>query len=222
MPSLFGLPDRTFTADDLIECYRRGVFPMSDGRDDDDIYLVDPEARGVLPLDRLHIPRRLARTVRSGRFEVRIDSAFEAVLEACALPQEGRTETWISEPIKALYLALFARGLAHSVECWRDGRFAGGLYGVSIGGAFFGESMVSFERDASKTALVHLAQRLVAGGYRLLDAQFMTDHLSQFGGETITRAQYKRQLAMALIAPADFFKLQLDGNGPLQATSQAS
>ena len=197
----------TFTVDDLIACYKRGVFPMSDTADDDSIYLVDPEQRGVLPLDSLHIPRRLARTVRSDRFQVRIDTAFEAVLEACAAPRSNRPDTWISGPIKALYMDLYRRGLAHSVETWRDGELAGGLYGVSLGAAFFGESMVSFERDASKVALAHLAGRLLAGRYRLLDAQFMTEHLSQFGGQTIPRARYRKQLSAALAEEADFFHM---------------
>jgi leucyl/phenylalanyl-tRNA--protein transferase len=214
----------TFTVDDLIACYRRGVFPMSDTADDDTVYLVDPEQRGLLPLDGLHIPKRLARTVRSDRFQVRIDTAFEAVLDACAEARPNRPETWISRPIKALYMDLYRRGQAHSVETWRDGELAGGLYGVSLGAAFFGESMVSFARDASKVALVHLAGRLRVGRYRLLDAQFMTEHLSQFGGMTISRAQYRKRLGAALPQEADFFRLAAyaDGNSVLQAISQAS
>jgi leucyl/phenylalanyl-tRNA--protein transferase len=213
-----------FTVDDLIACYRHGVFPMSDSADDDHIYLVDPEQRGVLPLDGLHIPRRLARTVRSDPFQVKIDSAFEAVLDACAEARPNRPDTWISRPIKALYMDLYRRGLAHSVETWRGGELAGGLYGVSLGSAFFGESMVSFARDASKVALIHLVGRLRAGRYRLLDAQFMTDHLSQFGGMTLSRAQYRRRLADALTQEADFFRLgaYADGISVLQAISQAS
>jgi leucyl/phenylalanyl-tRNA--protein transferase len=213
-----------FTVDDLIACYRRGVFPMSDTAEDDSVYLVDPERRGILPLDGLHVPRRLARTVRSDRFQVRIDTAFETVLDACAEARPNRPETWISAPIKALYMDLYRRGLAHSVEIWDGGEFAGGLYGVSLGAAFFGESMVSFARDASKVALVHLVGRLRAGRYRLLDAQFMTEHLSQFGGQTISRASYRRQLSAALSTEADFFRLAAyaDGSGVLQAISQAS
>jgi len=219
-----GSSSPTFTVDDLIDCYRRGVFPMSDTAGDDTVYLVDPERRGVLPLDSLHIPRRLARTVRSDRFQVRIDTAFEAVLDACAEARPNRPETWISRPIKILYMELYLRGLAHSVETWRDGELAGGLYGVSLGAAFFGESMVSFARDASKVALVHLVGRLRAGRYRLLDAQFMTEHLSQFGGATISRAEYRKRLGEALPREADFFRLAAyaDGNSVLQAISQAS
>ena len=149
-----------FTVDDLIACYQRGVFPMADAREDESIFLIDPERRGVLPLDGVHISRRLARTVRSGTFEVRIDSAFDAVVEACATSRPGRLETWINAPIQQLYGALFARGLAHSVECWRDGAMVGGLYGVSLGAAFFGESMFSTERDASKIGRASCRERV--------------------------------------------------------------
>ena len=213
-----------FTADDLLACYRRGAFPMSDTADDDSIYIVDPDRRGVLPLNGLHIPRRLARTVRSSGFQVRIDTAFEAVLEACAEVRPNRPETWISRPIKSLYMDLYRRGDAHSVEVWHGGDLVGGHYGVSLGAAFFGESMVSFARDASKVALIHLVGRLKVGRYRLLDAQFMTDHLAQFGGVSISRAQYRRQLEAALAESADFFNLPayVDGTSVLQAISQAS
>jgi len=213
-----------FTVEDLIACYARGVFPMADARDDDQIFLIDPEERGVMPLDGFHVPRRLARTIRSDRFQVRIDADFEAVLDACAEARPNRPETWISGPIKGLYMELYRRGFAHSVEAWLDGQFAGGLYGVSLGAAFFGESMVSFARDASKVALVHLIARLKAGQYRLLDAQFMTDHLSQFGGLTLSRAQYRKRLSAAITTEADFFRLEAyaGGSAVLQAISQAS
>ncbi len=205
-------------------CYARGVFPMAETRADPRIFLVEPERRGVIPLDGLHIPQRLGRTVRSDRFEMRIDTAFEAVIDACALPRPDREETWINAPIRELYVALFARGAAHSVECWRDGQLIGGLYGVALGGAFFGESMFSDERDASKVALVHLVARLKAGGYALLDAQFQTDHLARFGAVEISRSEYKRRLARAISADADFFALpgRLSGAQALQAISQAS
>jgi leucyl/phenylalanyl-tRNA---protein transferase len=196
-----------FTAEDLIACYRRGVFPMAEARDDPRIFLIDPERRGVLPLDRFHIPRRLARTVRHGGFDIRIDTDFEAVIEACAASAPDRPETWINAEIQHLYRELFARGQAHTVECWREERLVGGLYGVSLGGAFFGESMFSLERDASKVALVHLVGRLIVGGYTLLDAQFMTEHLSQFGAEEISRSDYRRRLLDALVEPADFYRL---------------
>jgi leucyl/phenylalanyl-tRNA--protein transferase len=196
-----------FTADDLVTCYRRGVFPMAEARDDERVFLIDPERRGVLPLESFHISRRLARTIRANPFEIRIDTAFDAVIEACASPAPDRPETWINAPIRHLYRELFARGLVHTVECWSNDRLAGGLYGVALGGAFFGESMFSLQRDASKIALAHLVKRLIAGGYGLLDAQFMTDHLAQFGAVEMARADYRRALAKALPLPADFYRL---------------
>jgi len=221
---------RDLTADDLITCYRRGVFPMAEAADDPRVFLIDPEERGVFPLDRFHVPRRLARTVRQDPFEVRLDTAFDRVVAACAEAAPDREETWINATIRRLYQELFARGLAHTVECWRDGELAGGLYGVSLGGAFFGESMFSAARDASKVALVHLVGRLIAGGYRLLDTQFITDHLAQFGAEEIPRAEYRRRLAEALEVEGDFYRLPTApateagsaGEGVLQAISQRS
>ena len=209
---------------DLLECYARGVFPMADARDDDRVFLIDPERRGVLPLDRFHVGRRLARTVRGEPFDIRIDSAFPAVIAACADEAPGRTETWINGPIEELYVELAGIGHAHSVECWKDGRLVGGLYGVTHGGAFFGESMFSRERDASKVALVHLVAQLIACGFVLLDAQFMTAHLAQFGAEEIGRAEYRRRLARALeIRPQDFGSAPiLSGQAALQVISQAS
>ena len=214
-----------FTVDDLILCYRRGVFPMADARDDERLFLVDPEERGVIPLRGFHVPRRLARTVRSEPFEVRVDTAFARTVAACAATGPGRTETWINRSIEQMYGELFLRGLAHSVECWRAGELVGGLYGVALGGAFFGESMFSLDRDASKVALVHLAGRLIIGGYQLLDAQFLTEHLGQFGAEEIAREVYRRRLAEALAVEADFYKLgpaAATGAGVLQAISQTS
>jgi len=202
-----------FTLEDLIECYARGVFPMAETREDERVYLVDPEFRGVLPLETFHVPARLARTVRADRFEVRIDTVFSDVVQACAAPRPGRDETWINDAILMMYQGLFARGLAHSVECWREGRLAGGLYGVALGGAFFGESMFSAERDASKVALVHLVGRLKAGRYRLLDAQFMTGHLVQFGAEEIGRDAYHGRLKEALAVEGDFFALPSKADG---------
>lgn len=216
-----------FTVDDLIACYERGVFPMADSRRDEDIYLVDPEWRGIFPLDQFHIPRRLARTVRSEPYQVRIDTAFEAVIRNCAMGDPNRPDrqdTWINGPIEALYAELFQRGLAHSVECWQDGQLVGGLYGVTIGAAFFGESMFSLSRDASKIALVHLVARLKLGRFKLLDAQFMTDHLAQFGAVEINRIDYRRRLGSAVISLADFYRLPAYAAGAdvLQAISQAS
>ncbi len=213
-----------FTAEDLIACYRRGVFPMADARHDSRIFLVDPARRGVLPLEGFHVARRLARTVRSDRFEVRIDTAFSAVIEACAAPRSGRRETWINGPIQTLFCDLNARGLAHSIECWRDQRLVGGLYGIGLAAAFFGESMFSLERDASKVALVHLLARLRLGGFDLLDAQFTTEHLEQFGVIEISRALYQQRLVAALAKPADLMRCgaQLTGADALQAINHAS
>lgn len=212
-----------FGAEDLLACYARGVFPMADAREDDRVFLIDPERRGVLPLERFHVSRRLARTVRGDPFEIRIDTAFPELVRACAALSPGRSETWINAPIEALYGELFELGAAHSVECWRDGRLVGGLYGVALAGAFFGESMFSRERDASKVALVHLVARLIAGGFRLLDAQFMTEHLAQFGAEEISRAEYRRRLRRALAVAGDFGRLQTyDGAAALQVITQAS
>ncbi len=198
---------RGFTIDDLVDCYRRGVFPMADSRADRRFFLVDPPQRGVLPLDRFRVSRRLARTVRSDRFEVKIDTAFDLVVESCAAPRPGHPETWISHSIQSLYAQLFARGLAHSVEAWRQDRLVGGLYGVALGGAYFGESMFSVERDASKVALTHLVARLISGGYTLLDTQFTTGHLETFGAVEISRAEYRQRLATALEVETDFDRL---------------
>ncbi|HSV01990.1 MAG TPA: leucyl/phenylalanyl-tRNA--protein transferase [Phenylobacterium sp.] len=216
-----------FSARDLLACYARGVFPMADARDDSRVFLIDPERRGVIPLERFHISRRLARTVRADRFEIRLDTAFSEVVQACAAPAPGRIETWINHPIERLYVQLHGLGFAHSVECWADGALAGGLYGVALKGAFFGESMFSHARDASKVALVHLVARLIAGGFRLLDAQFMTEHLSQFGAEEISRREYRKRLERALAAEGDFQRAGA-GAGPgagaaaLQLISQAA
>lgn len=213
-----------FTAEDLIDCYRRGVFPMADARHDERLFLVDPARRGVIPLDGLKVSRRLARTVRSDRFTVRIDTAFESVIEACAAARPGRLETWINGPIQDLCCELFERGLAHSIETWREGRLVGGLYGIAIGGAFFGESMFSVERDASKVALVHLVARLKVGGFTLLDAQFVTDHLAGLGAVEVSRLEYGRRLHDALGRRADFARQgpYVAGAEALQATSHAS
>lgn len=213
-----------FSADDLIACYRRGVFPMADARHDERVFLVDPARRGVIPLEGFHCPRRLQRTVRSDRFQVRIDSHFSEVIDHCASARPGRMETWINGPIQSLCLELFDRGRAHSVEAWADGRLVGGLYGISLGAAFFGESMFSLERDASKVALTHLVARLRVGGYRLLDAQFITDHLASFGAVEISRAEYARRLSDAVAGHADFLKMNAyaGGEDALQAISQAS
>jgi leucyl/phenylalanyl-tRNA---protein transferase len=212
-----------FDARDLLSCYARGVFPMADAREDDRVFLIDPERRGVLPLGAFHVSHRLARTVRGEPFEIRIDTAFRAVVQACAEAGPGRTETWINHPIENLYVDLHERGFAHTVECWQDDELVGGLYGVSLQGAFFGESMFSRRRDASKVALVHLVARLLAGGYRLLDAQFMTEHLTQFGAVEISRLDYHRRLGLAMSTEAAFQRAgALGGAAALQVISQAS
>ena len=194
------------TPEILLRAYSVGLFPMAERRDDPTLYWIDPEKRGILPLDRFHVSRRLKRTVRSGRFEVRCDTAFREVMAGCAQPGPGRTETWINQEIVRLYTELFKMGRAHSVEAWRDGELKGGLYGVALGGAFFGESMFSREADASKVALVHLVARLKKGGFRLLDTQFVTDHLSQFGAMEIHRDGYRELLASALDINATFYR----------------
>ena len=199
----------TFGADDLLAAYRLGVFPMSESREDEDFHFVEPRLRGVMPLDGFHLPSRLARTVRQDRFAVTLDTDFAAVLDACAAAGPGREDTWISPPIRSLYLDLHTRGEAHSVECRLAGALVGGLYGVRLGAAFFGESMFSRPglggTDASKVALAHLVARLRAGGFQLLDMQFHTDHLAQFGAQEITQAAYLRRLAPALQAEGDLY-----------------
>lgn len=217
-----------FGPEELLNCYATGVFPMGEARDDPRIFLVEPEERGVIPLDGFHIPTRLKRTVRTEPFVVRVSTAFDAVLDACASPSPGREDTWINGPIRRLYVALQAMGHAHSIECWKDERLVGGLYGVTLGGAFFGESMFSRERDASKVALVHLVARLKRGGWRLLDAQFLTDHLSQFGAVETPQATYLEMLKVARTVRPNARSLYepLSGESAvfyaLQPTTQAS
>jgi len=186
------------TPEILLRAYAEGLFPMAERRGDPTLYWVSPEKRGIIPLDGFHVPHRLARTVRSGRFIVTADHAFRDVMLACAAPAPGREESWINAEILRLYTALHVGGHAHSIECWRDGTLVGGLYGVRLGGAFFGESMFSRERDASKVALVHLVDALKRGGFTLLDTQFITSHLTRFGAVEIPRQQYLAKLHDAL------------------------
>ncbi len=212
-------------ADVLLRAYAYGVFPMAESQDDPELYWIDPEQRGILPLDGFHVPKRLARTVKAGAFTVTADRAFADVMRGCAAPAPDRDGTWINDRIFALYNELHERGDAHSVECWLDGELVGGLYGVSLGAAFFGESMFSRARDASKVALVHLVGRLRAGSYRLLDTQFVTEHLSQFGAVEIPRTEYRRMLHDAVVRDADFYCWPLDGVSPilaLQSSTQIS
>jgi leucyl/phenylalanyl-tRNA---protein transferase len=182
----------------LLRAYAAGIFPMAESADDPELFWVDPKRRGIIPLDGFHVPRRLRRIVRQNLFAIRCDTAFEAVMRGCAESSDKRPNTWINDEILELYTGLFERGAAHSVECWREGELVGGLYGVSLGGAFFGESMFSRVTDASKVALVHLVARLRHGGYRVLDTQFLTPHLAQFGAIEISRARYHRLLGEAL------------------------
>jgi leucyl/phenylalanyl-tRNA--protein transferase len=210
--------------EDLLTWYEQGVFPMADAREDERIFLIDPAERGVIPLQGFHVPRRLARTVRQDPYQVRIDTAFEQVVAACAAARPDRPDTWINRPIERLYKELFMRGHAHSVECWKDGALVGGLYGVAHGAAFFGESMFSRARDASKVALVHLVARLTVGRFSLLDTQFLTEHLAQFGAVDIPRADYRKRLRRALEHEADFYRFPAyaDGEAALAAITPAA
>jgi leucyl/phenylalanyl-tRNA--protein transferase len=188
----------------LLRAYAYGLFPMAESADSPDLYWFDPPMRGILPLDGLYVSRSLRKAVRQSRFEVRFDTAFEAVLRACAEPAPDRPNTWINDRIVALYTELHRSGHAHSVESWKDGTLVGGLYGVALRGAFFGESMFSRMTDASKVALVHLVAALREGGFTLLDTQFTTEHLARLGGKEIPQAEYKRRLSQALAVPAQF------------------
>ncbi|WP_373086422.1 leucyl/phenylalanyl-tRNA--protein transferase [Sneathiella sp.] len=201
------------TAEMILNAYMRGVFPMSEARDDPDLFWVDPELRGIFPLDDFHVPKRLAKTIRKMPFEVTIDTAFRRVMRECAADQENRHTTWINQPILDLYGELHDRGFAHSVECWQDGELAGGLYGVSFASVFCGESMFTRVTDASKVALVYLVARLIHGGFTLLDAQFITDHLARFGALEIARADYHARLKLALTVQGDFYSLPPDLGG---------
>ena len=182
----------------LLKAYACGIFPMAESAEDNALYWIEPERRGILPLDRVHVPKRLARTIRGGGFEVKVDQNFEAVIEGCAAPRSGRRSTWINGRIRSLYRELFALGHCHTIEVWQDGALTGGLYGVHLGRAFFGESMFSRARDASKIALVYLVARLKYGGFTLLDTQFVTGHLARFGAIEVSREEFQRFLEAAL------------------------
>ncbi len=188
----------------LLRAYASGVFPMAESADDPEVFWVRPEARGVIPLDAFHVPKSLAKTIRQGRFEIRYDHDFAGVIDGCAETGEGRASTWINAPIREAYLDLHRRGHCHSVEAWRDGRLVGGLYGVNLGGAFFGESMFSRERDASKVCLAHLVERVRRQGFVLLDTQFTTEHLKRFGAIDVPRRKYEKLLEEALKGEAIF------------------
>jgi leucyl/phenylalanyl-tRNA--protein transferase len=189
----------------LLRAYSIGLFPMAESAEDEELFWVEPRERAVFPLDDFYVSRSLAKTVRRDIFEVRIDHDFDAVIDACAAPAPGRTSTWINGEIRRLYRALFKLGSVHTVECWRDGRLAGGLYGVALGAAFFGESMFHRETDASKVALTHLVARLRVGGFRLLDTQFMTEHLASLGATEVSREAYRQLLRGAMAPPGANF-----------------
>lgn len=214
----------TITPDILLKAYAAGLFPMAESAEDNALYWIDPELRGVIPLEEFHVPRRLRRTIKAQSFSIRINSTFEDVIDACAEAAPGRTTTWINDRIRQLYSELFSRGSCHTVEAWQGDRLVGGLYGVQLGAAFFGESMFSREKDASKVALVHLVARLKAGGFELLDTQFVTEHLMRFGAREIARDDYRVILERATTREADFYCFGSDDDAleVLQSVSQTS
>lgn len=217
------------TPDLILKAYACGIFPMAEGKAEPDVFWVDPDWRGVIPLDAFHVPKRLARTVRAGHFQISVDHDFAGVVRGCSRRTERRPESWINEAILEAYCALHRQGHAHSVEVRHDGALVGGLYGVALGAAFFGESMFSTERDASKVALVHLVARLRAGAFTLLDTQFVTPHLSRFGAVEMPRATYLARLNEALESGATFYPagfsdkaLSASGASPTQSSTQMS
>ncbi|WP_299617727.1 leucyl/phenylalanyl-tRNA--protein transferase [Pelagibius sp.] len=213
------------TPDLLLRAYAIGIFPMAESRLDPELHWIDPDMRGILPLDGLHVPRKLRRRLRQRQLQVRCNTAFHDVIQGCAEPAENRPDTWINPVIERLYNQLHEMGFAHSVECWEDERLVGGLYGVALGGAFFGESMFSRTSDASKVALVHLVLRLRRSGFRLLDTQFNTPHLSRFGVVEIPREDYRKLLTKAVSAKAEFYSGFISSSeleSFLQSTTQTS
>jgi leucyl/phenylalanyl-tRNA---protein transferase len=202
------------TPDILLKAYAAGIFPMAEDADDPSLFWVEPQERGIIPLEGFHLSRRLARTLRRDEFDIRIDRDFDAIIDGCAEPGHGRDRTWINDRIRKLYGELFDLGHCHTVEVYRDGGLVGGLYGVTLGAAFFGESMFHRERDASKIALAHLVARLRRGGFKLLDTQFVTDHLVQFGAIEVPRRVYKRLLREAMESPADWHAWPADAAVP--------
>lgn len=211
------------TPEILLKAYAAGIFPMAEDADDPTLFWVEPRERGVIPLEGFHVGKRLARTVRSDVFEVRVDHDFDGVIAGCAAPDFDREKTWISGRIRQIYGELFDAGHCHTVETYLDGRLVGGLYGVRLGSAFFGESMFHKERDASKVALVHLVARLRRGGFTLLDTQFVTDHLAQFGAVEVPRREYRQRLRAAIERPADFYSWppgrRVSGKAALEAVT---
>ncbi len=217
--------DLVITPQVLLKAYALGIFPMAESAFDPTLYWIEPDLRGILPLDAITVPKRLARTIRQEKFEVRVDSDFDGVISGCAAPRAGRRTTWINSKIRELYGELFDMGFCHTIETWLNGRLVGGLYGVHLGGAFFGESMFSTETDASKVALIYLAARLIYGGFTLLDTQFVTDHLRQFGAVEVRRQEFQKLLTTALRTHCEgFHTLPSDfpATGVLQLVSQTS
>jgi leucyl/phenylalanyl-tRNA---protein transferase len=211
----------------LLSAYMQGIFPMAESADSDDVFWVDPDERGIFPLDQFHVPKKLAKKIKSEPFKVRINTAFQEVMLKCAEPTDNvdRQNTWINKTILTRYNELHEMGYAHSVECWQDQDLVGGLYGVSLNGAFCGESMFHTVTDASKIALVYLVARLKVGGYRLLDTQFVTDQLSQFGAIEISRKEYRDRLKEALLVEdSNFYSMseEADGSTILQSVTQTS
>jgi len=197
----------------LLKAYACGLFPMAESADDPGLFWLEPEQRGILPFDAFHLPRRLRRTIRNDIFEIRVSTDFQRVIDGCAEPMPGRQKTWINREIRRLYGELFDMGYCHTVEAWQEGELVGGLYGVSLNGAFFGESMFTFKTDASKVCLAHLVARLVVGGYSLLDTQFVTDHLSKFGTLEVSQSDYNDRLSEALKLETDFYALPSHTSG---------
>lgn len=214
---------RRLDPDMLLRAYASGIFPMAERADSPDVFWVEPRRRGVLPLDGFHLSQSLARTLKRERFRLTVDTAFDAVLAGCAESVPGRSETWINPLIAEAYQALHRLGHAHSVEAWSaDGSLAGGLYGVRLGGAFFGESMFTRVTDASKAALAALVARLRVGGFALLDTQFLTEHLASLGAREVTAKAYRLQLSAALGVSGDFFALDRDGDPATTVSGPAS
>jgi leucyl/phenylalanyl-tRNA--protein transferase len=208
------------TPEVLLKAYACGIFPMAESAEDPALYWIEPEKRGIIPIDRFHVPARLARTVRSDRFVVTVNRDFDGVIEGCAESLPDRPRTWINERIRILYRKLHERRHCHSIEVYEDDRLVGGLYGVTLGRAYFGESMFHRARDTSKVALVHLVARLKAGGFRLLDTQFVTDHLRIFGAVEMPRRQYHKLLEAALVGESDFLALGRQPLSGAQALAQ--
>ncbi|MFT6558715.1 leucyl/phenylalanyl-tRNA--protein transferase [Sneathiella sp.] len=212
------------TTEILLSAYSHGIFPMSESQDDPEIFWVDPERRGIFPLDDFHVPRSLAKTIRKDPFKITADTCFRQVMKECAASQSGRETTWINRTILDLYTELHQEGHAHSIECWDGDTLVGGLYGVSFAGVFCGESMFSRQTNASKIALVYLVARLKRGGFKLLDTQFLTDHLASMGAIEISREEYHRRLDQALDVEGDFYSLEdgLSSSAILQSITQTS